>query len=89
MGLSEFFSIVNTTAFTLHYLWLTESTHAEPWIQKADCKLYLDFWLRGGLVAWSATTPLLMLFKGQLYFELHPNKSILPASLNFIFHLGD
>lgn len=53
-----FISLVNTTD-----LWLVESTDKEePWIQRADYKLYADSQLHRRLV------PLIPAFKHQLYF---------------------
>lgn len=38
-----FFSVVHTTV--LQDQWLVESRYVEPWIWKADYKLYADFQL--------------------------------------------
>lgn len=62
------FSTVNTTV--LQYLWLTpwmwnQEYEGTVYIWRANCKLYTDFWLQGGL---APLTP--VLFKGQLYSQI-------------------
>lgn len=68
--LRDFFPTVNNYGInTLHDLWLTEFTNEEPLIQRADCKLEVDFQPCRELESLT-----LALFKVQPCF--HPEKKI-------------
>lgn len=56
----QIFLVVNTTV--LHGRRLVESVVVEPWMQRVNSKLYVDFRQHGELVALA-----LKLFEGQLY----------------------
>lgn len=56
----------SNNCYILYNLWLVEYTEVEPWIQRANCKVTLEFSTMQKLSVPSPTW-----FKGQMYFSLY------------------